>query len=191
MFPTASDYKNRIVDATFGPSKSTRNPMITLSLELEAPEEIESIDDSGNVKSYTVAGVVKTKFRLVTAVIPPDDASEADITEAAQKTEGCRKRCSQFFTSIGINPDTVNWDNPDLNPIKGKLIYTEMDANVVEKRKNPTQAQIAKAKAKGEEPLGDIMKNPITGKPLVDYWPNVVQIFGSVPGSSTIDTGGM
>lgn len=191
MFPTASDYKNRIVDASFGPSNRTRNPMITLSLELEAPEEIESVDDKGDVKPYTVAGVVKTKFYLVTAVIPPDGASDAEIAEAAEKTENCRKRCSEFFTSIGINPDTVNWENPDLNPIKGKLIYTEMEANVVEKRKNPTQAQIAKAKAKGEEPLGDIMKNPITGKPRVDYWPKVVCVFGSVPGSSTIDTGGV
>ena len=52
------------------------------------------------------------------------------------------------------------------------------------KRKTPTGEQIAKAKAAGKRPEGDVMKHPVTGKALYNYWPQIDEIFALAPEQS-------
>ena len=52
QFPTDSNFVNRIVEAEFGESKNSGNPMVTLELEVVTPAEVEI----GGVM-YNIAGV--------------------------------------------------------------------------------------------------------------------------------------
>lgn len=179
MFPTDSNFKNRIIEAEFGPSKNTKNPMITLSLELDSPDEVEI-----GGEMYTIGGI-KTKFYIVTAVLPPEGAPDDVVAKCAEKTENCKKRAIGLLTSMGMEESSINWDNINVQPLKGKLVYCMMESNPVERRANPTAAEIIAARSRGKEPQGRILKDPIKGHNLVDYWPSTVQIFGLVPGATT------
>lgn len=179
QWPTASDYKLRILDAVFGPS-AKGNPMITLSLEVESPEEMEVAGEK-----FTVAGQ-QLKYYITTGMSPVEGATDEQSAALAEKIEKMRKGVVELLSKMGMKEEQINWDNIDTTPLKGKLIFSLVDAKPDERRKNPTAAQIAAAKAKGEEALGDIMKDPMTGQPLVTYWPKIVTIFGLVPGSATV-----
>lgn len=161
MLPTDSNYTNRIVGATFAPSNKG-NPMITLECEITQPQEVE-IDG----QQVTIAGV-KTKNFYPTTVLEDGVVNE-------EKTNKSRKRLvDQLWDKLEMDAATINWDNVDVKPLLGKLILTQMEAEVEEKRKSPTAAELAKDK----NAQGQVMRNPKTGKALVNYWPKIREIFG-------------
>lgn len=170
MFPTMSDAINRVLGIDFGPSNSSGNPMVTLNLELAAPKEVE-IDG----KQVTIAGV-KTRFYFTTTVFKKDDHGERVIDEI--KTENARGRFKEFLAKIEYpDIDSINWDNFNHTPIRGKLLFCLMEANVVEKRANPTADELKKDR-KAE---GKVLRHPVTKVPLVDYWPTTTEIFDVAP----------
>lgn len=168
QFPTDSNYVNRIVGVIFGPSNSSGNPMITLTCEVVQPEEVEV----GGVM-YNIAGV-QTKNYFTTQ------------TDNEEKTFNARKRVTELLTKLGIDAESLNWDNlgPQLEPLKGKLLLTMMSSQIQERRKNPTLAEIEAAKKQGLTDfrnIGKVMTHPITGKALINYWPKIDEIFGLSP----------
>lgn len=168
QFPTDSNYVNRITGVTFGPSNSSGNPMITLACEVVQPDEVEI----GGVM-FNIAGT-PTKNYYTTQ------------TEDEEKTANARKRVTDLLTLLGIDTSNLNWDNlgPQLEPLKGKLILTMMSCTIQERRKNPTAAQIEAAKKQGLTDfrnIGDVMKHPVSGKALINYWPKIDEIFGLAP----------
>ena len=172
QFPTDSNFVNRITEASFGPSNSSGNPMITWKAEVVSPADVEIGD-----KTYNIAGV-KTINYLVTEV---KDGEGID----AFKTEACRERVSEFWKKLGLDPQSINWDNIDVKPLVNLKIYTQMEPEINERHKNPTAAQLAEGKAKGLKKIeGDIMKNPLTGKPIIQYFPKIREVFGIVPDGS-------
>ena len=168
QFPTESNYANRIVKASFGPSNNSGNPMITLECEVVAPEEVEV----GGVM-FNIAGV-NTKNYYTTK------------TDDEEKTINARKRVTNLLTLLGIDTSNLDWDNlgPQIKPLEGRVILTMMSAQIQERRKTPTASQIEAAKKQGLTDfrnLGDVMKHPITGKSLINYWPKIDEIFGLSP----------
>lgn len=164
MFPTDSNYIARIVGASFGPA-STGTPMITLDWEVVSPQEKEVAGES-----ITVAGV-KVKTRYVT------DAKDSEDTEAKGNI---RSRVKDTLEKLGYEGE-IDWDNLNVDALKGKLVYVQMSANIVQQRKEPTLEQIAAAKKSGKRAEGTIMKHPVTGKELIQYWPQIDEIFELAP----------
>lgn len=166
QFPTDSDYINRIVGATFAPSKKG-NPMLTLNFEVVSPQEKEVAGEQ-----VVLAGVKSTRYFVTQSL---DESGEVDVEKSQRAADTLKELCAK------LKIDDVNFENIDTKPFLGKLVYTAMSSNVVERRKEPTAAQIAAAKAAGKRPEGDIMKHPITGKNLINYWPQIDDIFGLAP----------
>lgn len=167
MFPTDSNFVNRVIAAEFGPSASSGNPMVTLTCEVVQPEEVEV-----NGETVTISGVKTTNYYVTTSL----DKETKEVDEG--KTAANRDKFKSLWSMMGLNPDEINWDNVDTKPMLGKLLLTQMESEMQERRKNPTATQIAAAKAKGVRAEGDIMKHPVTGKSLVQYWPKIREVFG-------------
>lgn len=162
LFPADSDYSNRVLKATFGPSNSSGNPMITLEMEVVTPASKEI----GGAE-YNIGGCKTTNYYSVNGYI--DGELDKD------KTANNRKRITELYANFGLTPPT-DFDSPlDVSGFKGKVVLTQMNSKITEMRKTPTAEQAAK----GQQ--GDIQKHPFTGKPLIQYWPQVQEIFGLAP----------
>lgn len=166
MFPTDSDYIARIVGATFAPS-SKGNPMLTLSFEVVSPQEKEVAGEM-----VVMAGIKAKKYYVTSAL---DESGEVDV----EKSERCVETIKKLAESLGIGE--LDLSNINTQPWLGKLCYAQMSSNITEQRKTPTASQIEAAKKAGKRPEGDVMKHPVTGKALIEYWPQIDQIFGLAP----------
>ena len=155
------NYQVRITEAKFGASKRTDNPMITLDCEVVSPE-IATIDG----KETTLAGT-PLKHYLVTKVF---DGSDIDN----EKTKGCQDRLKEFFETLKLSVDELDWDNPDVSVLEGKTIWVILSAKAQEKRKDPTAEQ----RAAGQ--LGEVLVDPITGVKQVTYYPQIENVYGLV-----------
>ena len=155
------NYILRCLSADFGPSKSSGKPMITMEHEVIAPQEVEI-----GGKMVTVAG---TKIKTYNVTQSINEAGEVDM----EKTESIRERLEKLYAAYGLDFTTFNAENPDVTGFVGKCVHAYVVANPTEKRKSPTAEQLKKG-----EKQGDILKNPITGKPMVEYWPKIDEIFG-------------
>lgn len=178
QFPTDSNFTARICGASFGQSNKD-NPMITLDWEVVLPTDVEVAGEMVNI-----AGVKCKSYYNVTVF----DEGEID----KDKTSKVRLRLHNpnkkdgLFDMLDIKPEDINWDNPDVDVLKGKAFFVMMEPKVEEKRKNPTLVELEEARKKGIHPskAGAIMKHPVTGKPIVDYWPEIKQIFALAPEGS-------
>lgn len=177
MFPTSSEFVNRIVGASFGPSKNSGNPMITVNTEVVTPAEVE-IDG----KQVTVAGVKCVNY-YVTTVLGTDGVVDEDKTASKRlQLYNPENPGDSLLGKLEYPVESINWDNFDTKPLLGKLILTMMEPEVEERRANATSAELAKdKKAKGK-----IMKNPKTGQTLINYWPKVREIFGLAPDQGNV-----
>jgi len=160
QFPKDSNYIITCKDATFGPSKSSGKPMITAKFEVSAPDSV-MIDG----EEYTIAGVELTQYWVTQSI---DEHGNLD----AEKTKSCADRIEKTYKAFGLDFSTFNPENPDVDAFKGKRVYVMLDSKIVEQRKQPTPEQVK------NKQLGDILKNPVTGKPLVNYFPEIKDIYG-------------
>ena len=159
MFPR-DNFVLRCVDEDFSPSKSSGNPMITLEFEVHSPEEVSVAGEQ-----YTVAGVTSKMY--FPTIVFADGEGNKDV----EKTERSQARVKELYELFGLDSSNINFENPSL-AFKGKLVHALMYGDAQEQRKAPTPEQAAKRQQ------GDILKNPITGKPLISYFPKVDTIFG-------------
>jgi hypothetical protein len=160
VFPQ-DNYILRCTDASFGPSKSSGNPMITLSFEIVAPE---SINVAGT--DYNVAGIKTLDYYLTT------QSKDGEGNVNVEKTENLKTRLDDATTKFGI-PAVTNPENPSIEEFKGKFIWACVNSKTSERRKAPTTEQLARG-----EKQGDILMNPVTGKPQTQSFPQIVKIFG-------------
>lgn len=167
QFPQ-DNYLVRCTSAIFGPSKSSGKPMITMEFEILSPEVVEI-----GGEQYTVAGVQTRPYYQVTQSIDGDGNLDAEKTETIK--ENLDKVCEAF----GI-PPIDNPENPVIEGFVGKVVWALLNSEKFEKRRSPTAAQLAKG-----EKVGDILKNPITGEPLVSYSPKIERFFG-VPAADVV-----
>lgn len=154
------NYVLRCVEESFGPSKSSGNPMITLEFEIQSPDEIEIAGEK-----VTIAGTKLTHY--VTTQVLND----------AEKSEGCRVRAvgdkqkKGIYQLFGLDPEGFNPENPILG-FKGKLEHARLTSEENAARKDPTEEQLKK----GER--GDIIKNPVTKEPVLFYQLKVAEFYG-------------
>lgn len=160
QIPQDSNYIVRITDATFAPSNSG-NPMITIKSEVVAPEEVEVAGEMVNI-----AGARVQPMYFVTV---PMNGEEVDV----EKAEAAQTRVKDFYQKLRLPVDNFDPQNPDVMSLKGKTIYALLYPDTQERRKSPTAAQL-----KAGQKQGDVMKNPVTGKPLVNHFIKIGDVFG-------------
>lgn len=175
MFPTDSCFTSRCLSAKFAPF-STGNVGITLEFETVAPE---TYDIAG--QEVIIGGVkARTKFPFMTKIFNEDGTVNEIATADSRKRvfgpdEGDK---TSMWTRFGLDGSKEDPENPNVQQLVGIKVLTQMSSNEQEERKTPNAEQLAKAKKSGTRAVGDIMKNPVTGKAMCKYWPQVDEIFG-------------
>jgi hypothetical protein len=158
------DYILRVTEESFGPSKSSGNPMITLKMEVVSPETMEVAG-----AEYNIAGV---SFGL-TKYYPTQVIEDGETNQT--KTVQAQDRVKELYRAFGLDDSSINFENPTLG-FKGKTVYARLYNNATEQRRAPTKEQLAKGQRQG-----DIMTNPVTKKPLMQNSPAIGEIFGLAP----------
>lgn len=135
--PISKDrFSTRIKEAVFGMSKSSGKPMITLDVEIYAPDTIKSHID-GNV--YTVAGISDKKYLS----LGPDSL----------------KYSLEFMRQIGMEP-RIDPENPNLEVFKNRTFaavwYPEEQAQM------KPQSEADKLAGRKPEPITTEDGKPIT-----------------------------
>ena len=167
MFPQ-DNFILRCIEESFGPSKSSGNPMITLNYEIVAPETI-------NVAGieYSVQGLKITPGYYTTATL--DDAEKTALNEQRVFKSSNPERPS-LYELFEVDSSGVDKNNPKLE-FKGKLMHALLASEVKEKTKSPTAEQLKKG-----QKVGDVIKNPKTGKPEITFYPKIVKLYGIAEG---------
>ena len=160
VFPQ-DNYLIRCIKAEFGPSKSSGKPMITLGFEIVSPENINVAGSE-----YIVAGQNVSPLYIVTKSIDADGNVDVSKSETIKKMVD--DLCAKFKVAEITDPE-----NPDVTVFVGKTVWALLNGEKRERRKAPTSEQLAAGQKQG-----DVIKNPITGEPLVSYYPKIDQIFG-------------
>ena len=163
MFPQ-DNFILRCIEESFGPSKSSGNPMITLGYEIVAPE---SINVAG--VEYSVQGLKITPGYYTTATLDDPDKTAQNEQRVFKSTNPDRPSLYELFE---IDSTGVDKNNPKLE-FKGKLVHALLTSEVKEKTKSPTAEQLKQGKK-----VGDVIKNPKTGKPEITFYPKIVKLYG-------------
>ena len=175
--PTDSGYTAQITEASFGPSKSSGNPMITIKSELCAPESVMVGD-----KEVSIAGVPLRALYFTTKVLDGNAVVE-------DKTANARERVfvssdpdkPSLWEKLGLDGSKEDPENPNVKQLIGMKILVQCSSKEDAQRKTPNAEQIAKAKANKSRAEGDIMTHPVTGKKLVKFWPEIDEVFAVAP----------
>lgn len=171
MFPSDNVFQNRIISVKCAPSNDG-NPMLTMEFEVVSPTMYE-IPSVGEVDITNVKATTRSVYKM----FGEDGKIDVEGTAKAQK------RTKDLLVNLGIPEEDINWDNlgPVVSPLKGKTVMTQMNSKIDQQRKTPTASQIEEARKTGKRAEGDIMKHPMTGKDIIKYWPNIVEVYGLVP----------
>jgi len=157
-------YRLKVREATFGPSKSSGNPMTTLICEIIAPETIESADG----KTFAVAG------KEVRYYLPYTDSMLGRCAEMLRKLEVLDKDFS-YLDSEGneqiahINSQQFDTDNVPTAPFKNLSFDAILWSQEKVKRRMPSPEQ----RAKGQ--LGDPLLDE-NGKEIKLGWETVATL---------------
>lgn len=149
----------RCIEETFAPSKSSNNPMITLTLEVQHPEVVE-IDG----EEVTIAG------EKITTYYTTKTLSGGVVDEAKQAKNV--KRLEELYKLFGLDDSNINVENPVL-AFKGKLVHARIYTKSREMFNAPTAAEKAEGKTVGEK-----MLNPVTGQPVTQNQLQIAEIYG-------------
>lgn len=159
--PQDSNYIIRITEESFGPAKSSGNPMITLKAEVVSPEEVEVAGEM-----YSIAGAQTSPLYFTT------QSTNQDGVVDPEKTENNVKRLKSLYKACGMDDSSINPENPALGFV-GKTLYCILYPDTQDRRKSPTKAQLDAGQKQG-----DIMINPVTKQPLTSNYIKVGEIFG-------------
>lgn len=177
MFPSDSQFVCRVTKATHSPSKTSGNPMITLGFEVVSPEDYQVGD-----KLVNIAGVSANLSKYFTTKVL-DDNEQEDVEETKSKREQVFGSSGDpdslsLYEAFGLDGSKEDPENPNVKQFEGLCVYCQMSSKIEQTRKTPTAEQLAKAKKAGINPrdAGDIQKHPVTGKPMVKYWPQIDKI---------------
>ncbi len=170
-FPSDNTFVNRIISIKAAPSNDG-NPMLTIETEVVSP----TVYEIPGVGEVNIQGAKCTTYQTYRVF---DDNGEVNT----EKTDKCETRVETLLMNLEIPKEDINFSNlgPAVASLKGKLIMTRMNSRIDPQRRTPTTAQVEAAKKLGKRAEGDIMKHPKTGKEMVKYWPNIVEIFCLAP----------
>ena len=160
----------RVIEESFGPSKESGNPMITLKYEVASPE---SINVAG--VDYSIAGLKISPAYYVTNNLT-DEEKAANNDKYCFGPSGDKDRPS-LYEVFEIDAAGIDKNNPKLG-FKGKLVHARINSEIKEITKAPTAEQLKKG-----QKTGDVVKNPKTGKPEYTAYPKVVKLYGIAEGN--------
>jgi len=177
MFPT-DNFVLRVVEAGFGPSKSSGNPMITLTPEIVSPASIEVAGIEYNIQGLKVSPYYATTQTLPSASVTEEEAEEKSKYNDTRVFNSTNPEKPSLYQLFEIDATGVDKNNPDVSQFKGKLFHARLKSKVNEKTKSPTAEQLKKG-----QKVGDVIKNPKTGKPEVTFYPEIDKIYGIAEGT--------
>lgn len=163
--PTDSNYKARILKAEFKNSKSSGNPMVEITWELVEPASVLIGEHEVNI-----AGVESRAYYTI---------SKTDADTGKKVSASGKEKLEFFFSQVGVTD--VDWENPPVQHLLGKCFLTCVECRPDPRRKTPTATQVETSKRLNKKPEGDMMTNPVTGLPMLNYWPEVKEVFGLSP----------
>jgi hypothetical protein len=156
------NYIIRCIESSFAPN-SNGNPMVTLEWEVvnQEPKQIgEDLVEFDGVK-FRSYHVIKT--------VGDDETAEQNSVKAFNRYGELLQKCG-IDVSEGYDDE-----NPPMP--KGKVVHATVYGKEQASFKSPTPEE----KAKGQK-VGSILKDPITGKDVVNYQPTIEQIYGVYDG---------
>jgi hypothetical protein len=153
-FQRDSSYILRTLNVEFKPSNGG-NPMFAFEFEVVEPQ-IMTVGDS----EYNIAGTKVRAWQVVKTM----DGDSVDVVKTQRNNNACKK----LVKAYGGDPETYDFENPDLTLFKDKLVFALLEDNEQEKRKSPTAAQL-----KAGQKQGDVLLNPVTKKPLTTHGPKL------------------
>lgn len=161
----------RCLEESFGPSKSSGNPMITLKYEVVSPESI----NVGGV-DYSVVGLsVGPSYYVTKDLTNEEKSANADKYTFGPSNDPERLSLYELFE---VDTTDLDKNNPKLS-FKGKLVHARISSEIKEVRKAPTSDELKKGIKEGA-----VVKNPKTGKAEYTAYPKISKIYGladSVP----------
>ena len=178
QFPTDNCFINRITKATFAPA-NTGNVGITVETEVVTPSTYNIAGEEVNI-----AGVkARCAFPFMTKLFNEDGSVDEDRTANARARVFVSNNPEQpsLWEVLELDGSKEDPENPNVKQLEGMLVMVKMSSQEDIQRKTATSEQVAKAKAAGKRPEGDIMKNLRTGKAECKYWPRVEEIYGLAP----------
>ena len=158
----------RVIEEKFAPSASSGNPMITLVAEtvamlLNDGSLVEDVDIGG--EQYMIVGAKVTNYHP-TIVLNDDNSVNEEKTAKAQE------RVKELYGKFKLPNDNINFENPELG-FKGKCFSALLYGKEQAQRRSPTKEQLAKGIREGE-----VIIDPVTRQPVVNYWPTIDRIYG-------------
>lgn len=153
-------YAVRCIEETFGPSKSSGNPMITREWEIVDPEAVII-----NGVNKIVAGQ-KVKQYLTVLVLDPKTGARDDAA-----SDKALARLRDENANLGLPADSIDDENPQLC-CKGLVA----DAICAADEYSPTEEPTAEERAAGQT-----RGKPVTyadGTEVKSYRPKLVQVLG-------------
>jgi len=161
FFPK-DNYILRCISEKVAPN-SNGNPMVTLEWEIvnQEPKRI-------GADLFEFDGIKVTSYSVL-RVMEGEDAED--------KSNNCfRQYQERFLIPCGIDV-SEGWDDENPPSLKGKVVYAGCYGKEQPSYKTPTDEQ----KAQGKK-VGDILKDPITGKDVITYVPQIERIYGLFDG---------
>lgn len=167
IFFPKKDYILRITDEEIKPSNAG-NPMVKLEFEI-CNSPLISIGDA----MVDLNGVKFPKWFVTKVKKQEGDNSPEALEKASQEAFD---RYNMFLRQCGIDV-SAGWDDENPPSVKGKVVY----ALCYGKEEPAYSSRTAEQIAKGEK-HGDIIKNPVDGKDVINYSPQLEQVFGIYTG---------
>ena len=155
----------RCIDESFGPSKSSGNPMITLNWEVASPDTINVGGVDYEIKGLKVSPSYHTTKNLT-------DSEKSEKNDKSTFGPSGNKDNLSLWELFELDPTGVDKENPPL-AFKGKLMHARINGDPREVTKAPTAEQLKKGQR-----TGDVVINPKTKKPEVTYYPKIVKMYG-------------
>lgn len=159
-WPTDNYIVRCLPDAKFGPSNAGK-PMLTLNFEILTPETVNIAGEDFNVAGTKTQPV----FRVTKSI-------DSDGNVDAEKTTTVQTYLKDMYKKFGLAEPT-DFDNIDVTPLKGIIVWAVVANKAVPKRKAPTAEQLAKG-----EKEGDVLVNPVTGEPNIMNFPEIKEFYG-------------
>jgi len=153
----AGRYTIRCIDSAFGPSKSSGNPMITLSWEVVAPERVNI-----NGTEKVIAGIKMDSYHTTINLGANGKRDDA-------KSEASLARLSETLKALQL-PTTIDDENPDLTVFNGIVAEAVLDSDENTLKAKATPEQLAQGIKFGEDVLDD------NGAPIKTYRPKISNI---------------
>lgn len=164
----------RVVEEKFTRSQSNGNPMITLTVETVGllkndNTTTDEVDIGG--ETFMIAGARIIQYYPTIVLDSNGDGVDSEKTRKSQD------RVKELYSKFKMD-ENVNFENPTLG-FKGKQFMCLLYGDAQPQRRSPTKAELDAGKREGE-----VILDPVTREPVINYYPKIDRIYGLYAGEA-------